>query len=41
LCISEAVVNSIKHGNKNDLNKNVYIEVDCKMPEVDIQIEVI
>jgi serine/threonine-protein kinase RsbW len=39
LCISEAVVNSIKHGNKNDLNKNVYIEVDCKMPEVDIQIE--
>ncbi|NOR75398.1 MAG: hypothetical protein GQ525_09580 [Draconibacterium sp.] len=25
LCISEAVVNSIKHGNKNDISKQVFI----------------
>ncbi len=29
LCISEAVVNSIKHGNQNDSKKNVSISVEC------------
>lgn len=39
LCISEAVVNSIKHGNKNDRNKNISIEVSYKRPEINIMIE--
>ncbi len=30
LCISEAVINSIQHGNKNDRNKTVSVEIDCK-----------
>jgi serine/threonine-protein kinase RsbW len=39
LCISEAVINSIKHGNKNDRSKNVSIEVSYDMPEINIMIE--
>ena len=39
LCISEAGINSIKHGNKNDANKQVSIIVDCSKREMDIQIE--
>ena len=39
VCISEAVVNSIKHGNKNDRNKSVSIEVNCDMHEINIMIE--
>jgi serine/threonine-protein kinase RsbW len=39
LCISEAVINSIKHGNKNDINKNVLIEVSYDIPEINIMIE--
>jgi serine/threonine-protein kinase RsbW len=39
LCISEAVVNSIKHGNKNDINKNVFIEVSYDIPQINIMIE--
>lgn len=39
LCISEAVINSIKHGNKNDLDKQVSIIVDCSNVEMNIQIE--
>ncbi len=39
LCISEAVLNSIKHGNKNDLNKEVSIIVDCSRHKMNIQIE--
>ena len=29
LCLSEAVINSIDHGNQNDQNKHVIIEVQC------------
>ena len=29
LCVSEAVINSIEHGNKNDADKEVSICVDC------------
>jgi serine/threonine-protein kinase RsbW len=39
LCISEAVINSIKHGNKNDRSKNVSIEVSYDTPEINIMIE--
>ncbi len=39
LCISEAVINSIRHGNKNDLNKQVSIVADCIETEIIVQIE--
>lgn len=39
LCISEAVVNSIKHGNKNDKNKTVSIVVNYDMSDLKILIE--
>ena len=39
LCILEAVINSIKHGNKNDRSKNVSIEVSYDTPEINIMIE--
>lgn len=39
LCISEAVLNSIKHGNKNDKNKTVSIGVDCDEKEINVLIE--
>lgn len=39
LCISEAVVNSIKHGNKEDLSKTISIVVDCDATELNILIE--
>lgn len=39
LCISEAVINAIKHGNKNDLNKQVSIIAECNNEEINIQIE--
>jgi serine/threonine-protein kinase RsbW len=39
LCISEAVVNSIKHGNKNNKNKTVSIVINCDVPELNILIE--
>jgi len=29
LCVSEAVINSIQHGNKNDSQKEVSINVNC------------
>lgn len=29
LCVSEAVINSIEHGNKNEIRKKVTIEVLC------------
>nr|WP_282189250.1 ATP-binding protein [Maribellus sp. YY47] len=29
LCLSEAVVNSIVHGNKNVLHKEIKVKVDC------------
>ena len=30
LCVSEAVVNSIEHGNKSDKRKEVKIQINCK-----------
>lgn len=39
LCVSEAVVNSIKHGNKNNKDKTVLIEVNCKNRELKVRIE--
>ena len=39
LCISEAVVNSIEHGNKGDKNKNVSIELYCKENKINVFIK--
>lgn len=39
LCVSEAVINSIEHGNKNDTNKTVTIEVNCDLENIDVKIE--
>ena len=36
LCVSEAVVNSIEHGNRNDKNKTVSIRVDCVEQQIDV-----
>lgn len=38
LCISEAVVNSIEHGNKNDQQKTVDIEINCERGNICIEI---
>lgn len=39
LCVSEAVSNSIIHGNKDDKNKFVTIELNCLNKEISVQIE--
>lgn len=39
LCISEAVVNSIEHGNKNDKDKTVSIGVDCNENQIEVYIK--
>ncbi len=39
LCISEAVINSIQHGNKNDRDKKVSIGIDCQAKEMDVFIK--
>ena len=39
LCVTEAVVNAIKHGNKNNVHKKVSISVWCTDREVQIQVE--
>ncbi len=39
LCVSEAVINSIEHGNKNNKLKKVTIEVDCSSNRVSIKIK--
>ena len=39
LCVSEAVVNSIKHGNKSDRNKTVSIGIDCDEKVINVLIE--
>ncbi len=39
LCISEAVINSIEHGNKNDKNKKVSISADYKKNKLDIEVK--
>ena len=38
LCVSEAVMNSIQHGNENDKNKKVSIHADCKNGLINIKI---
>ena len=39
LCVSEAVINAIKHGNRNDLNKKVIVKIDCSLHEIEVLIE--
>lgn len=39
LCVSEAVINSIKHGNKNDKRKKITVGVDCKNQVLVLNIE--
>ena len=39
VCVSEAVLNSIKHGNKNDINKTVSIGIYCDAKELKVLIE--
>lgn len=39
LCISEAVINSIEHGNKNDINKLISIGIECNENQMDIYIK--
>ena len=39
LCVSEAVVNSIEHGNQFDRRKSVTIQLDCKRNELHIEIK--
>jgi serine/threonine-protein kinase RsbW len=39
LCVSEAVINSIKHGNKNDKGKKVSIEVTFDIHEIKVKVE--
>lgn len=38
LCISEAVINSIEHGNKNDKEKQVDIQINCMKGNVCIEV---
>jgi len=39
LCVSEAVVNAIKHGNQNDLNKKVTVKIVCLANEIEVLVE--
>lgn len=39
LCVSEATLNSIKHGNKNDHKKNVSIKIKCNKDVLKITVE--
>lgn len=39
LCVSEAVINAIKHGNKNDRDKKVSIEVTLNIHELKVKVE--
>lgn len=39
LCLSEAVINSIEHGNKNDINKAVSIFADCAAKTLKVKIK--
>lgn len=38
LCLSEAVINSIKHGNKNDKKKEVIIAANCIDNGLDLKV---
>ena len=39
LALEEALVNAIKHGNRLDPSKKVWVEVDCSTQRVEIMIE--
>lgn len=39
LCVSEAVINSIEHGNKYDSSKPITIEVNCDLNDIHIIIK--
>ena len=39
LCISEAIVNSIQHGNKRDLDKDIFIKVNFEKDYLNIEIK--
>ena len=39
LCLSEAVINSIEHGNNNDINKEVHIFADCLSKTLKVKIK--
>lgn len=39
LCISEAVINSIEHGNKNDPKKKVSIFADCESESIIVHVK--
>lgn len=38
LCVSEAVINSIEHGNQYDTKKRVTIEINCNLGEINVGI---
>ena len=39
LCLSEALLNSIQHGNKQDLRKQVFVKADCTDETITIEIQ--
>ena len=39
LCVSEAVINAVKHGNRNDLSKFVTVKIICLTNELSVCIE--
>jgi len=39
LCISEAVINSIEHGNRNTKGKKVYVVVDCQDNDLIVEVK--
>lgn len=39
LCVSEAVINAVKHGNKYDLSKTVTLKIGCLTNELSVCIE--
>jgi serine/threonine-protein kinase RsbW len=39
LCLSEAVINSIEHGNKYDVNKEIHIFADCVSRTLKVKIK--
>ncbi|QGY44236.1 ATP-binding protein [Maribellus comscasis] len=39
LCVSEAVINSIEHGNKNDSRKPVTITMECDFNHISVKVK--
>lgn len=39
LCVTEAVLNAIEHGNKNNCDKTVSIGVHCLIKKLDVTVE--